>query len=110
MSHRMIDARIVRWVDADTVVLELDVWPTIKTTEHVRLEGYDAPERGKMGADLAYARVNKLCPPGDPVQFMLTQTHKRSFVRYVGNVWPSYETRSVSQIMIAEHLSKSDFA
>ena len=31
MSHRMIDARIIRWVDADTVVLELDVWPTIKT-------------------------------------------------------------------------------
>lgn len=110
MSHGLIEAKIVRWVDADTVVLLLDVWPTISVEEHIRLEGYDAPERGKKGSDPAIIRVNALCPVGSKCYFRLTATHKRSFVRYVGQVFPAGSPQSVSYIMTAEGLTKADFA
>ena len=39
-------ARLVRVIDGDTLVAEVDVWPRLTTTVSIRLRGVQAPEMG----------------------------------------------------------------
>lgn len=57
-------ARVLRWGDGDTAVLEVDVWPGDRKTVHVRLEGLDTPEKGEPGSLEATARSRSLAPEG----------------------------------------------
>lgn len=103
------EATLLYWHDADTcrVLLSLGYYNYQKAW--IRLLNYDAPELGKTGSDLAIARVNQLCPEGSQVMIQTIKPLAKSFDRWLGHVWQPTANLSVSDIMIAEHLTKADF-
>lgn len=104
------EAVIVRWIDGDTVVVDVDCWPgIIADNEHIRIVDYDAPERGKEGSAQAFARANELAPPGARVIVTLSSAHKQSFARKIGDIVLNDGT-TVGDTLTVEHLTKADFA
>jgi micrococcal nuclease len=88
-------ARIIRWIDGDTVVVNIDQGFGNWTVQHIRLIGLYCPKGDAPGGPEATARAEQLCPPGDLV---FCDTRKapepipvqngRSFTRYLGTVTP----------------------
>lgn len=66
-------ARVIRWVDGDSVWLEVDLGFRMTTINDFRLYGVDTPERGQPGYAEAKAFVNEKAPPGASV---LIDTYK----------------------------------
>ena len=109
MSHSN-RARVVRWIDGDTVVIDVDSWPgSIEDDQRIRLSGYDAPERGKRGYHEARNRAIELAPPGTEVGVVLDDEHAQTFDRLVGHIIPPGRATSISVILTEEHLTKADF-
>jgi len=89
-------ARLVRVIDGDTIVVDLDLGCSIwLTEEHIRLSGINAPELHGKSVQSGYAameRLKQLLPA--PGSMVLLHTHKDkrgSFQRlladvYIGNV------------------------
>ena len=79
-------ASLVRVVDADTLVLSVDLGFRVHLQVPVRLRGWDAPElrtpEGRAAADF----VRKVCERGE---HLLVETFRdqRSFARWVGDVY-----------------------
>lgn len=70
------NARLVRVVDGDTLDLEIDVGFRLKTTQRVRLMGYNAPElRGpeRPLGNLAAHHLKDLLEPYDDVSGTVTK-------------------------------------
>ncbi|MGG7653520.1 thermonuclease family protein [Kocuria rosea] len=61
-------ARIVRWVDGDTVDLVVDLGFHLSVTTRFRLYGVDTPERGRSGFGEATAFCERLAPVGSVVR------------------------------------------
>ena len=81
------NAKIRRWIDGDTVVLDVDLGFRIQHKIHVRLFGLDAPE--VRGAEKESGKVVRdFCddawPPGFDVQLDSRGTDK--YGRYVGTM------------------------
>lgn len=61
------NARVVRWVDGDTVDLRVDLGFHTFVETRFRLYGIDTPERGQKNHDQATALCNSLAPVGADV-------------------------------------------
>lgn len=71
-------AEVIRWIDADTLVVRLG-WPV-----HLRLIGIDGPERGDAEAhEAALDYVNKVCPPGREIIVSIPTAEAKS----LGHLW-----------------------
>lgn len=84
---------MLRAIDGDTVAVKLDLGFRIFTEIAVRVRGYDSPE--VVGADRAAglaARefVASVAPVGAPLM-VVTERMRRSFNRYVADVWVLHE-------------------
>ena len=66
-------ATVLRWIDGDSVWLEVDLGFRMKTINDFRLYGVDTPERGQPGYAEAKAFVEKLSPAGTEV---MIETYK----------------------------------
>lgn len=60
-------ATVDRWVDGDTVDMNVDLGFRITTHQRFRLLGVDTPERGETGYTEAREVVESLHPPGSIV-------------------------------------------
>lgn len=67
-------ARVLRWVDGDTVKMEVDLGFHVKITETFRLLGVDTPERGEPNYNEAKSMAESLAPVGSLVY---VRTHKQ---------------------------------
>ena len=103
-------AVVLRWVDGDTVDIDIDQGFRLRRQERIRLVGIDAWEtRGKekVRGLLAKERAIDLAPEGSLV-FMVTHKNKQdSFGRWLAEVWPadSDEIRSINNILLEEGLA-----
>ena len=66
MAGFSFEASVVRWVDADTVLLDPTVYP-MDTFLRVRLKDVWEPEIGEAGEDLARAKAEAAFPVGSKV-------------------------------------------
>lgn len=84
------DAEVVRWVDADTVDVRVDLGFDCSRTERLRILGIDAPEvRGPerergIGATLAAA---SLAPPATRVVVETKKDRRGKYGRYLARVY-----------------------
>lgn len=76
-------AKIVRWIDADTVDLTVEVPFHIKVDQRFRLYGINAYEAHTPGGQWGTYRVNMMAPAGSPVT-VRSFPDPDSFGRYLG--------------------------
>lgn len=77
-------ARVLRVIDGDTLVIDLDMGFETHTIKRVRLLGVDTPERGKPGYNEAKAFTTSAVLGKD----VYVQTYQAdAFGRYLADVW-----------------------
>jgi micrococcal nuclease len=86
------NAKVVRWVDGDTVLLDIDLGFFVTRQERIRLARVNAPELNsgipfqERKAIHARTVVGKFCPAGSMVT-ITTQKNKRDmYARYIAEV------------------------
>lgn len=85
MTEWIVPATVVRVIDADTIVLDLDLgWRVFRNDEHLRIAGINAPERGTIEGDDATAWARGILTPGMAVT--VVSQAKPSFERTVGSL------------------------
>ena len=80
------NANVVRWIDGDTVELDVDLGFRLNYRDHFRLDGIDTAERGKPLAAEATALANSLAPVGSSVAIATTKGDK--YGRWLTVIWP----------------------
>ncbi|UXU56827.1 thermonuclease family protein [Staphylococcus agnetis] len=77
-------AKVLRVIDGDTLVIDLDMGFETHTIKRVRLLGVDTPERGKPGYNEAKAFTTQVVLDND----VYVQTYQSdAFGRYLADVW-----------------------
>jgi micrococcal nuclease len=80
------NAKVVRWIDGDTVELDVDLGFRLRRQDHFRLDGIDTPERGKAGYLSAKLRAEELAPVGTDILIQTSKSDK--YGRYLAALWP----------------------
>lgn len=104
-------AKVIRWVDGDTVDVMIDRGFKDYSMRRLRLQGIDTPEiRGvskeeKERGEKATIRAEELAPVDSEV---IIETHKSGkFGRWVAKIWPNKPIDwSINEILIMEGLAK----
>jgi micrococcal nuclease len=99
------NARVVRWIDGDTVVLDVDLGFHATLTEHFRLASVGCPELDTPAGQAAAARVRELAPAGT---LLVVDTSKpkggqqgRTFTRWLAAVRLN-DGRDLSTVLLSE--------
>lgn len=102
------EARIVRWVDGDTVDLEVSLGFRVTFQDRFRLYGVDTPERGMPG----YAEATAFCmgsaPAGASVHIRSHRPemmHQDKYGRWLAVVTPGTADLSINDSLIAAGLA-----
>jgi micrococcal nuclease len=96
--YRTKDARAV---DGDTIRATVDLGFGVTTTLDLRLAGIEAPEtRGetKQAGELAKQYLDALIAHG--TLLVRTQKDRRSFARYVADVWREDDGKDVAELLV----------
>lgn len=98
-------ALVGRWVDGDTVYLDVDLDYRIGGTLDFRLYGIDAAEHTTLAGKAAIVLVNQLAPVGSPVVVVSYKTgDEDSFGRWLAEIFtPAGE--SINQRLIKEGMA-----
>jgi micrococcal nuclease len=96
-------ARVVRWIDGDTVDLNVDLGFRLTMAERFRLDGIDTPERGKAGYDTAKMRAAELAPVGTDVLIQTAKADK--YGRWLAAIWTDVGP-TVNHVLVEEGLAK----
>lgn len=105
-------ARVLRWIDGDTVEVFIDQGFDDWTKEHIRLLKLWCPEIDDPGGPEAKARAEQLCPPDSMVYLDTRKSpvpipiqNGRTFTRYLGHVYPIVQggfSEPVSMTLVRE--------
>lgn len=90
-------ATVIRWVDGDTVWLEVDLGFRIVGRMDFRLYGVDTPERGQLNYAEATALVNQIAPAGSSVRIR-TYKDPDKYGRWLAEVTPVGDFGSVPTV------------
>ena len=99
-------AEIVRWIDADTVSIRLDLGFRMYTVQRLRVARIDAWEiRGveKVKGKAAKARVEELCPVGTHIA-VRTGKETGKYGRWIAEVYVEVdgEEKNLSDLLVEE--------
>ena len=76
LTPYVYQAKVARWVDGDTVDLDVDLGFKMRTMQRFRLIGIDTPERGQPGYTEARQLAESLMPSDSPVLFESMKSDK----------------------------------
>ena len=97
-------AEVIRWVDGDTLLVEVDLGFYVKKTERVRLARIDAPE---MNSEVAYqvrqaksarSKAKKFCPKGAIITLQTAKEKRDRYARYIAEV--IYQDKNLSDYLL----------
>ncbi len=103
-------AKIIKWVDGDTLLLEVDLGFYVKRTERIRLARIDTPE---IRSEIAYRRRKarharavgkKFCPEGETVEIKSKVIHIDMYARYIAEVF--YNGINLSDYLLEMNVGK----
>lgn len=103
--RKFVKNQVVRWVDGDTVYLNVDLGYNIWSLQEFRLARVNTPERGQPGFAEATARVNQLAPVG--AELTIDCLGKDKYGRWLAEVYipgPS-SPATVNQMLLNEGLA-----
>ena len=106
MTHtnpRNYPAVVVRWVDGDTVDLDVDLGFHVRGMLRFRLTGINTPERGNPGWAEATARARELAPEGRHV-LALTRKEGDKYGRWLAHIILE-DGRTVNEVLLIEGLA-----
>ena len=104
------NAKIVRWVDGDTVIVDIDLGFYVTRQERIRLSRIDAPE---LNSKVAYqvrkakgarAKAKKFAPEGSQVVLTTSKSSIDRYSRYIGEI--SFNGKNVSDYLIEMKVAK----
>jgi len=104
------NAKIVRWVDGDTVILDIDLGFYVTRQERVRLARINAPELNSQvpyqvrKAKSARAKAKKFAPEGTAVVLSTSKNDIDRYSRYIGEVFVN--GKNVSDYLIEAGIVK----
>ena len=104
------NAKIVRWVDGDTVIVDIDLGFYVTRQERIRLARIDAPELNSKTpyqvrkAKSARAKAKKLAPEGSQVVLTTSKSSIDRYARYIGEI--SFNGKNVSDYLIEMKVAK----
>lgn len=102
MNLRTYRARVFRWKNADTAVLDVDLGFRVSARIDIQLARIDAPERGEAGDVEALAECQRLAPPGSDV--VITTGKDDKYGRWLAEVVTSDE-RNISDTLLEKELA-----
>jgi micrococcal nuclease len=97
-------ATIVRWIDGDTVLLDIDLGFNIIRQERIRLARINATELNSKipfqvrKAKHARAVLNKFCPPGSTISVTTSKNKKDMYARYIAEV--KFNNKNISDYLL----------
>lgn len=103
-------AKLERWVDGDTLILEIDLGFYVKRTERIRLARIDTPE---MNSEVCFqirkakhARMvgRKFCPEGSTVEIQTFKIKKDRYARYIAEV--HFEGKNLSDYLLEQNVAE----
>lgn len=103
-------AKVVRWIDGDTLQVEVDLGFYVKTIQKIRLARIDAPEMNntvayrERQAKHARAVAKKFCPEDAIITITTTKQNKDQYARYIAEV--TYNNTNISDYLISEKVAK----
>ena len=104
------NAVLQRWIDGDTILVEIDLGFHCKRIERIRLARIDAHElrdevvRNIRRAKHARAVAKKFCPNGSMVQIKTFKIHKDMYARYIAEV--HFEGQNLSDYLLESGVVK----
>lgn len=95
-------ARVVRVIDADTVVLDIDLGlRTWRHSEYIRLLGLNAPERGTEAGTQATAWLREMLPVGTLVRLVTRKDQTEKYGRWLGVLWRAQDgNKSINGLLV----------
>ena len=110
MKPFFYNATVVRVVDGDTIILDIDLgFDIILRKQSVRLNGVDTPECRtkneveKKAGFLAKAKVLSFCPEGARIQVKTSLNKKGKYGRILGTIY-------VDDLNVNEYLIENNYA
>jgi len=98
------EARLLRLIDGDTFVLDIDLGFWVHTHQHIRLEGIDCPEANTAGGRAASAFARAWWASRNDQAFILTTpAQPKTFDRWVARVSAPY-----GQPLVGDHANLAD--
>ena len=97
-------AKIVRWVDGDTVIVDVDLGFYVTRQERIRLARINAPELNSTIpyqvrlAKSARAKAKKFAPEGSKVVLNTSKSNIDRYSRYIGEI--TFNGKNVSDYLI----------
>ena len=98
-------ARVLRWVDGDTVDLRVDVGFFLRLEDRFRLYGIDTPERGQPGYKEATAMADTLAPADTVVLIRTYKPYRDKYGRWLAEVFVG--DTSVNEQLLIQGMAKA---
>jgi micrococcal nuclease len=100
MSLYEYRAILVRWIDADSVVLDLDLGlRTWRRGEHFRLLGINAPDK-QPAKKQATGIANQLVPAGSTVVARTVKDEDDRYGRWLATLWHEDPQQSINDKLV----------
>jgi len=103
-------AKVIRWIDGDTLQVEIDLGFYVQTIQKIRLARIDAPEMHnsvayrERQAKHARAVAKKFCPEGSIVTITTSKQNKDQYARYIAEV--TYNNANISDYLLDKNVAK----
>lgn len=97
----IFNCNVLKWVDGDTVDLDVDMGFSIWSKQRIRLSGIDTPEKGEENYTEATNKAKEIAPIG--IAAVLFSHGKDKYGRYIGEL-------KVNNVIVNEALIESGLA
>ena len=100
------NARVIRWIDGDTLEAEIDLGFKISMTKIIRLLGINTPEKGKEGHSEALLFCDNLLPPLSDFIFKSYKDRDGKYGRLLGTVFLNDHSMSLNERLLENKMSE----
>jgi len=103
-------AKVIRWIDGDTLQVEIDLGFYVQTIQKIRLARIDAPEMHnsvayrERQAKHARAVAKKFCPEDSIITITTSKQNKDQYARYIAEI--TYNDKNISDYLLDKNVTK----